>query len=98
MTRFAHVSFMSFALVFASACSSTSTESPAAVVGVEAEAAVNADLGAEALVEEHDEGKVAWRVDSDGQVKAAVSASTGARIKQDLGGTLVYKLESGEPR
>ncbi|MEO5728472.1 MAG: hypothetical protein ABI134_25055, partial [Byssovorax sp.] len=100
MTRFAHVSFVSFALVFASACSSSSTESPAAglVVGVEAEAAVNADLGAEALVEEHDEGKVAWRVDSDGQVKAAVSASTGARIKQDLGGTLVYKLESGEPR
>ena len=97
MTRYAHVSFMSLALVFASACSS-STESPAAVVGVEAEAAANADLGAEALVEEHDEGKVAWRVDSDGQVKAAVSASTGARIKQDLGGTLVYKLESGEPR
>ena len=100
MTRFTHVSFVSLALVLTSACSSSEAPAPAPVVGlgVEAETAVNADLGAEALVEEHDEGSVAWRIDTDGQVKAAVTASSGARIKQDVGGALVYKLESGEPR
>ncbi len=97
MTRFAHASLVTLALVFASACSSS--EAPAPTVGVEAEMAVNAELGAEALVEEHDEGSVAWRIDTDGQVKAAVTASTGARIKQDVGGTLVYKVEGdAEPR
>jgi hypothetical protein len=100
MTRFAHVSLVTIALVFASACSSSS-EAPApapATVGAEAEIAVNEELGAEAFVEEHDEGSVTWRIDTDGQVKAAVSTSTGARVKQDIGGTLVYKVEGGEPR
>ena len=96
MTRFAHVSLVTIALVLASACSSSS-EAPA-TVGAEAEIAVNEELGAEAFVEEHDEGSVTWRIDTDGQVKAAVSTSTGARVKQDIGGTLVYKVEGGEPR
>lgn len=96
MTRFAYLSIVTLALAFASGCSSS--EASTSAVGVEAEAAVNADLGAEALVEEHDEGSVAWRIDSDGQVKAAVSASTGARIKQDIGGSVIFKVDGGEPK
>lgn len=95
MTRFAHVSLVALALVFASACGSS--EAPA-TAEAEAEAAVNAELGAEALVEEHDEGSVSWRIDPDGQVKASVSTSAGARVKEDLGGTLVYKVEGSEPK
>ncbi len=95
MHRFARLSLMSSVLVLAPACGNK--EAPAAVVGVEAEATVDADLGAEPLVEQQDDGSVAWRIDPDGQVRAAASASTGARIKQDLGGTLVYKVDGGEP-
>ncbi|MDI1448359.1 hypothetical protein [Polyangium sp. 6x1] len=98
MTRFAHVSLASLVLVFASACSSSSSEAPAPAVNVEAEAAVNADLGAEALVEEHDEGTVAWRIDSDGQVKAAVSATATGRVKEDVSGSVIYKIEGSEPK
>jgi len=93
MTRFAHISLVSFALAFAPACS----KSPE-TVGVEAEMAVNADLGAEALVEEHDEGSIAWRIDGDGQVRAAVTATGGARIQEDVGGSLVWKMPDGEAR
>ncbi|MDI3288961.1 hypothetical protein [Polyangium sp. 15x6] len=99
MTRFAHVSLASLVLVFASACSSSSSEAPApAAVNVEAEAVVNADLGAEALVEEHDEGTVAWRIDTDGQVKAAVTATATGRVKEDVSGSLIYKVEGSEPK
>ncbi|MDC0740214.1 hypothetical protein [Polyangium mundeleinium] len=97
MTRFAHGSLVSLVLVFASACSSTEATAPAAV-NVEAEAVVNADLGAEALVEEHDEGTVAWRIDNDGQVKAAVNATATGRVKEDVSGSLVYKVEGSEPQ
>src|SRR5262245_35007859 len=97
MTRFAQVSFVALALVFASGCSS-SGEAPAAAATAEAEIAVNGELGTEPFVEEHDEGSVAWRVDTDGQVKAAVLASTGARIKQDVGGSVIFKAEGGEPK
>jgi hypothetical protein len=95
MTRFTHVSLAALALALTPACSSGEASVTA---GAEAEMTANADLGAEAFVEEHDEGAVAWRVDTDGQVKAAVSASGGARIKENLGGTVVYKVEGGEPR
>lgn len=95
MTRFAHTSLVALALVFASACGSGEAS---VKPGAEAEMTASAELGAEALVEEHDEGSVAWRIDTDGQVKAAVSASAGARIKEDVGGTLVYKVGAGEPR
>lgn len=95
MTRFAHASLIALALALASACGNSENSVTA---GAEAEMTASADLGAEAFVEEHDEGSVAWRIDSDGQVKAAVSASAGARIKENVGGTLVYKVESGEPK
>jgi hypothetical protein len=104
MPRLAHLSFVTSILVLASACHSK--EAPAsdpapvasAGVGVEADATVEADLGAEPLVEQHDDGAVAWRIDPDGQVRAVASTSAGARLKQDLGGTLVYKVDGGEPR
>jgi hypothetical protein len=96
MPRFIHLSIASLVLVLASGCSTK--EAPAPVVAVETEATVDADLGAEPLVEQQDDGSVAWRIDPDGQVRAAASTTAGARIKQDLGGTLVYKIEGGEPR
>jgi hypothetical protein len=100
MPRFAHGSIASLILVLVSACSHKESPPPAPAPAVEseAEATVDADLGAEPLVEQHDDGSVAWRIDPDGQVRAAASASTGARIKQDVGGTLVYKLDGAEPR
>jgi hypothetical protein len=94
MTRLTRIALVSIVFALAPACSKTQET----VAGVEAEAAVNADLGAEALVEEHDEGNVAWRIDGDGQVKAAVTATATGRVKQDVGGTLVYKMPSGEPK
>jgi hypothetical protein len=93
MTYLTRIALVSLTLAFVPACGKD-----ASTAGVEAEMAVNANLGADALVEEHEEGTVAWRIDSDGQVKAAVTASAGTQIKQDIGGTLVYKLPSGEPK
>lgn len=55
----------------------------------EAEMATTEELGDVARIEEHEEGNVAWRIDSDGQVKAALTASSGDRRKEDAGGTLV---------
>ncbi|MRG93980.1 hypothetical protein [Polyangium spumosum] len=98
MTRFAHVSLVTLALVFASACSKGEEPAPAPGLEIEAEAAVNAELGAEALVEEHDEGTVAWRIDGDGQVKAAVTATATGRVKQDVGGSVIFKVDGGEPK
>jgi hypothetical protein len=96
MPRFIHLPIASLVLVLASGCGTK--EAPAPVVAVETETTVEADLGADPLVEQQDDGSVAWRIDPDGQVRAAASTSAGARIKQDLGGTLVYKIEGGEPR
>jgi hypothetical protein len=96
MTRFAQCSLVSLALLLASGCSHEAPAAPAAAA--EAEAAVDGALGADALVEEQDEGAIAWRVDGDGHVKAAVSTSAGARIKQDVGGALIFKVAGGQPR
>ena len=100
MPRFAHISVASLVLVLASACGSKEAPAPepGPTVAVEASSTVAADLGAEPLVQQHDEGSVAWRIEPDGQVKAVALTSAGARVKQDLGGTLIYKVEGGEPR
>ena len=98
MPRLAHASIASLVILLASACGNKETPAPAPVVAGETEATVAADLGPDPLVEQHDEGSVAWRIDPDGQARAAVSTSAGAPIKQDLGGTLVYKVDGGEPR
>ncbi|WP_433926521.1 hypothetical protein AB3662_26750 [Sorangium cellulosum] len=91
MTRFARITLVSLTLALVPACGEAT-----ATAG--AEMALGEELGAAALVEEHDEGNVAWRIDGDGQVKAAITASSGARIKEDVSGTLVWKLPSGEAR
>src|SRR5262245_27379426 len=99
MIRVAQVSFVALALVFASACSSSgSGEAPADTVGATAEIAVNGELGTDVFVEEQDDGSVAWRIDPDGQVKAAVSTSAGAQIKEDIGGSVIFKVDGGEPK
>lgn len=98
MSRLVPVSIASLVLLLASACGNKETPAPAPVVAGETEATVTADLGPDPLVEQHDDGSVAWRIDPDGQARAVVSTSAGAPIKQDLGGTLIYKVEGGEPR
>lgn len=64
-----------------------------AVVGAEAEVGSEAALGADAFVEEHEGGTVAWKVDTDGNVKALVAGSDGKPIRENVNGTLVYKVE-----
>ncbi|WP_437963854.1 hypothetical protein WMF04_29515 [Sorangium sp. So ce260] len=91
MIRCARVTLVSLLLALVPACGE-------ATATAEAEVAATEELGDVALIEEHEEGNVAWRIDSDGQVKAAISASSGARIKEDVGGALVWKLPSGEAR
>jgi hypothetical protein len=80
-----------------SGCGHKESAAPAPAVSVETEATVDGDIGADPLVEQHDDGSVAWRIDPDGKVRAVASTTAGVPIKQDLGGTLVYKLD-GEPR
>ncbi|XXY51391.1 hypothetical protein WME91_09635 [Sorangium sp. So ce269] len=91
MTRLAGITLVSLALALLPACGE-------ATATAETEMALGEELGAAALVEEHDDGSVAWRIDGDGQVKAAITASSGVRVKEDVGGTLVWKLPSGEAR
>ncbi|WP_437806465.1 hypothetical protein [Sorangium sp. So ce1078] len=91
MIRCARVTLVSLLLALVPACGE-------ATATAEAEVAATEELGDAALIEEHEEGNVAWRIESDGQVKAAITASSGARIKEDVGGALVWKLPSGEAR
>jgi hypothetical protein len=59
-------------------------------VAANAEVAPEAALGADAFIEEHEGGAVAWKVDTDGSVKAAVSVE-GKPVQKDVSGTLVWK-------
>ncbi|HEU4408147.1 MAG TPA: hypothetical protein VFS43_22990 [Polyangiaceae bacterium] len=56
-----------------------------------AEASADAPLDADALVEDHDAGSIAWTVGADGAVKARVSGEGGKQIKENLSGTLAWK-------
>ncbi|MGK4001515.1 hypothetical protein WMF31_02745 [Sorangium sp. So ce1036] len=98
MARWARITLVSFAVAFMPACREGATAEAEAEATAEAALVVSEELGPGALVEEHEAGAVAWHIDGDGQVKAAISASTGERIKEDVGGTLVWKLPSGEAR
>jgi hypothetical protein len=90
-------------LALAPACSKNDEAAPvvgaevAPVVGVEAAMVVNADLP-DAVVEEHDDGTVAMQIAPDGQVQAVVTASATGQIREDVSGSLVYKLQSGESK
>lgn len=56
-----------------------------------AEVSVEAAVGADAVVEEHDGGTVAWDVAPDGNVKAAVSGPDGKLLTEDVSGSLVWR-------
>jgi len=83
------------ALALVPACGKSDEAAP--VVGVEAAMVVNADLP-DAVVEEHDEGSVAMQIAPDGQVRAVVTATAGGQVKENVSGSLVYKLQGGESK
>jgi hypothetical protein len=65
--------------------------------GAEMAKGAEAALGSDALVEEHDEGTVAWSVSAGGEVKALVKTSAGAAL-DDASGTLSWKAGEGEAK
>ena len=67
------------------------------VKGTEEAKGAEVALGSDALVEEHDEGTVAWNVSAGGEVKALVKTSAGA-APDDVGGTLSWKGGAGEAK
>jgi hypothetical protein len=77
------------------AAPATEVKAPEEVKGAEAAKGAEATLGSDALVEEHDEGTVAWNVSAGGEVKALVKTSAGA-VPDDVGGTLSWKGGAGE--
>lgn len=85
--------FSTFALI--PACGKGEEAVP--MVGAEAAMVVQTDLP-DAVVEEHDEGSVAMQIGADGQVRAVVTATAGAQIKENVSGSLVYKLQGGETK
>ncbi len=95
MTRLAYAPIFLFALVLVPACGKSDETAP--VVGAEAAMVVNADFS-DAVVEEHDDGTVAMQIAPDGQVRAMVTASATGQIKENVSGSLVYKLQSGESK
>lgn len=96
MTRSIRLPLVMLTLALIPACSKSEGATPE--LGVEATMALRANLGEDAVVEEHDEGSVAWQIAPDGKVIAAVTGSAGAPVKEDVSGSLVYKLESGETK
>lgn len=60
----------------------------------EATTAVEASLGADAVVEEHEGGTVAWLVAPDGSVKAAVTGPDNKPIRENISGTLAWKASA----
>lgn len=98
MNRLAYAPVFLLALVLVPACGKSDEAAPVAdVVGVEAAMVVNADLP-DAVVEEHDEGTVAMQIAPDGQVRAVVTATASGQVKENVSGSLVYKLEGGETK
>lgn len=95
MIRLKYAPIFLLACTFLAGCGKSEEAAP--VVGVEAAMVVNTDLP-DAVVEEHDEGTVAMQIAGDGQVRAVVSASATGQIKENVSGTLVYKLEGGQTK
>lgn len=96
MTRLSCTTICLLALVLVPACGKSDDAAP--VVGAEAAMVVSADLGPDAVVEEHDEGTVAWAIAPDGQVRAVVTAKAGGQVKENVSGSLVYKIQGGETK
>ncbi|WP_438026922.1 hypothetical protein [Sorangium sp. So ce233] len=64
----------------------------------EVTATAESAIGEGAYVEEHESGKAAFNVAADGNVKAAVTGPDGKPIREDVGGTLLWKDASGEEK
>ncbi len=91
--KYAPILLLAFSLV--PGCGKSEDAAP--VVGAEAAMVVNTDLP-DAVVEEHDEGTVAMQIAGDGQVRAVVSATATGQIKENVSGSLVYKLDGGQTK
>ncbi|HMY18784.1 MAG TPA: hypothetical protein PKA58_20795 [Polyangium sp.] len=95
MVRSTYALLILSALSLIPACGKSDDAAP--MVGAEAAMVVQTDLP-DAVVEEHDEGTVAMQIGADGQVRAVVTASAGGQIKENVSGSLVYKLQGGETK
>lgn len=96
MIRLTYAPICLFALVLVPACGK-SDDAATPVVGVESAMVVQTDLS-DAVVEEHDDGTIAMQIAPDGQVRAMVTASATGQIRENVNGSLVYKLENGESK
>jgi hypothetical protein len=82
-------------LVAAPACKKASSEVAPAPVDVAAEGVVDIP---EAIVEENDNGSVAWSIASDGQLKAVVKSTDGKPITKNITGELLWKGPNGDEK
>jgi hypothetical protein len=91
--KITHRSLALLALVFAAAapgCKSDAEVSSNVTANAEMGVGAEAALGADAIVEEHEGGTVAWDVAPDGNVRAAVMVE-GKPVQKDVSATLVWK-------
>ncbi|MGK3997299.1 hypothetical protein [Sorangium sp. So ce1024] len=82
----------------AAACGKGEEQQVEADVTAEVTATAESAIGEGAYVEEHESGKAAFNVAADGSVKAAVTGPDGQPIREDIGGTLLWKDASGEEK
>lgn len=82
-------------LVAAPACKKASSDVTPAPVPVAEEGLVDMP---EAIVEENDNGSVAWSVASDGQLKAIVKSTAGKPITKNITGELLWKGPNGDEK
>lgn len=82
----------------AAACGKGEEQQVEANATAEVTATAESAIGEGAYVEEHESGKAAFNVAADGSVKAAVTGPDGKPIREDVGGTLLWKDASGEEK
>lgn len=89
--------FLALLLVTAGGCKGEGEATSNVAANAEATVANESTAVADAFVEVHEGGSVAWNVGADGSVKAALTATDGKPIKDDVSGSLVWKA-NGEPK
>ncbi|WP_438017999.1 hypothetical protein WMF18_02485 [Sorangium sp. So ce315] len=82
----------------AAACGKGEEQQVEANATAEVTATAESAIGEGAYIEEHESGKAAFNVAADGSVKAAVTGPDGELIREDIGGTLLWKDASGEEK
>ncbi|WP_437734756.1 hypothetical protein [Sorangium sp. So ce1335] len=85
-------------LIAAAACGKGEEQQVEANATAEVTATAESAIGEGAYVEEHESGKAAFNVAADGSVKAAVTGPDGKPIREDVGGTLLWKDAAGEEK